>query len=138
MGPADFLEHWLEPWGPGRQWEFFLLDAYAPGLTDNVQRLCWSRGYICVTHGGGASMVCQTNDTDFHLNVRRRFIERQTAKTIEKVRRTGGGLVDLTKQECVEVMAEVMCERDLHLQAYRGYKCTGTTCLLYTSDAADE
>ena len=55
MGPADFLEHWLEPWGPGRQWEFFLLDAYAPGLTDNVQRLCWSRGYICVTHGGGAS-----------------------------------------------------------------------------------
>ena len=41
----DFLEKWLLPWGPGREWELFLLDAYAPGLTDNVQRLCWSRGY---------------------------------------------------------------------------------------------
>ena len=39
----NFLEIWLMPWGPGREWEVFLLDAYAPGLTDNVQRLCWSR-----------------------------------------------------------------------------------------------
>ena len=69
------LEKWLLPWGPGREWELFLLDAYAPGLTDNVQRLCWSRGCICVTHGGGASMVAQTNDTDLHLWVRKRFID---------------------------------------------------------------
>ena len=48
-----FLEIWLEPWGPGREWEIMLMDAYAPGLTDNVQRLCWRRGYICITHGGG-------------------------------------------------------------------------------------
>ena len=30
---------------------------------------------ICVTHGGGASMVTQTNDTDLHQHVRKRFIE---------------------------------------------------------------
>ena len=53
---------------------------------------------------------------------------------VEKVRRTGGGLVDLTKQECVEVMAEAMCERDLHLQACRGYKYTGTTVALDGSE----
>ena len=33
----EFLEKWLEEWGPNRRWEFFLLDAYVPGLTDNVQ-----------------------------------------------------------------------------------------------------
>ena len=53
------------------------LDAYAAGLTDNVQRFCWSRGYIEITHGGGASSVLQTNDTDHHLWVRKRFIELQ-------------------------------------------------------------
>ena len=61
-----FLDKWCEQWGPNRKWEFMLLDAYAPGLTNNVQRLCWKRGYIVVTHGGGASMICQTNDTALH------------------------------------------------------------------------
>ena len=60
----NFLEKHLPPWGPARRWEIFLLDAYAPGLTDNVQRFGWLRGYLIFTHGGGASMVCQTNDTD--------------------------------------------------------------------------
>ena len=61
-----------------------MLDAYAPGLTDNVQRLCWSRGYICLTHGGGASMVAQTNDTDHHKPVRQRFSDLQTMLMFEK------------------------------------------------------
>ena len=36
----NFLEAHLEKWGPGRRWELIFLDAYAPGLTDNVQRCC--------------------------------------------------------------------------------------------------
>ncbi len=38
-----FFEKHLQPWPKGcttRQWELVLLDAYAPGLTDNVQRFC--------------------------------------------------------------------------------------------------
>ena len=66
-----FLTKWCEPWSDEREWEFILLDAYAPGLTTNVQRLCWSKGYIVVTHGGGASMICQTNDTALHKDVRK-------------------------------------------------------------------
>ena len=80
-----FLELWLEPWGPGREWDFFLLDAYAPGLTDNVQRLMWSRGYISITHGGGASMILQTNDTDHHEHVRKMFIDLQTQRMLGDV-----------------------------------------------------
>ena len=81
----NFLEKHLPPWGPGRRWEIFLLDAYAPGLTDNVQRFGWSRGYIVFTHGGGASMVTQTNDTDLHQWTRKRFIEnRRRASCCER------------------------------------------------------
>ena len=74
----NFLENWLEPWGPGRHWETILFDAYAPGLTDAVHRLCWERGYIDIPHGGGASMVCQPNDTNIHAHLREHFIEMQT------------------------------------------------------------
>ena len=130
----DFLEKWLLPWGPGRQWEFFCLDAYAPGLTDNVQRLCWSRGYIELTHGGGASMVAQTNDTDHHAHVRKRFIELQTHLMIKKARSMGGGMVDLNDEENIDIMIEVMSDRNLHLQASVGYKYTGTNVALDGSE----
>ena len=124
---CNCLEKHLEKWGPGRRWEFMFLDAYAPGLTDNIQRLCWTRGYILVTHGGGASMVCQTNDTDLHKWIRKRFIELQTALMINKARETGGGMVDLTRKENIDIMIEVMSDVNLHLQACKGYKYTGTT-----------
>ena len=107
-----------------------MLDAYAPGLTDNAQRLCWPRGYICLTHGGGASMIAQTNDTDHHLHVRKRFIELQTALMVKKARRKGGGMVDLTIEENIDIMIQVMSDKNLHLQASKGYKYTGTTVAL--------
>ena len=69
-------------------WEFILLDAYA--LTNNAQRLCWKRGYIVVTHGGGASMICQTNDVAHHKDVRKDFIDLQTEMLVHKARGQGG------------------------------------------------
>ena len=122
-----FLELWLEPWGPGREWEIMLMDAYAPGLTDNVQRLCWGRGYINITHGGGASMILQTNDTDHHEHVRKRFIELQTQRLITKTRMQGGGMADLDLRENIDIMIRVMSDLDLHLTATAGYLRTGTT-----------
>ena len=122
-----FLEKWLLPWGPGRKWEIMLMDAYAPGLTDNVQRCCWCRGYICITHGGGASMILQTNDTDHHEHVRKRFIEKQTQRLITKTRMQGGGMADLDLRENLDIMITVMSDLDLHLTATAGYLRTGTT-----------
>ena len=79
-----------------------------------------------MTHGGGASSVAQTNDTDLHLWVRKRFIELQTALMIRKARIVGGGMVDLTREENIDIMIEVMSSTELHLRASRGYKYTGT------------
>ena len=102
------------------------LDAYAPGLTDYVQRLCWPRGYIAITHGGGASMLLQTNDTDHHEHVQKRFIELQTGLMIRKTRMQGGGMCELTIEENIDLMIQVMSNMELHLTASRGYKLTGT------------
>ena len=38
----EFMEKHLKPWGPDRIWEIFMLDAYGPGLTRNVQTKSWS------------------------------------------------------------------------------------------------
>ena len=122
----SFLELHLGEWGPGSEWEILFLDAYAPGRTDNVQRLAWSRGRILMTHGGGTSPVGQTNDTDLHCPVRKSFIEKQSDMMIRKARRAGGGMVDLTREENIDVMIEVMSDKDLHLRASLGYLLTGT------------
>ena len=99
-----------------------LLDAYAPGLTNNVQRLCWNKGYIVVTHGGGTSMMLQTNDVCLHKDVRSDFIDMQTDEMLHKTRTQGGGLIDCTADENVEIMTKVMSDSGLHLKATRAYK----------------
>ena len=123
----NFLDVFLTPWGPGRQWEIILLDVYAPGLTDNVQRRCWHCGYICITHGGGASMILQTNDTDHHEHVRNRFIELQTQLMIQKTRMQGGGMAECSIEENIEIMITIMSSEKLHLIATEGYKLIGAT-----------
>ena len=39
----------------------------------------------------------------------------------------GGGLADLTREENIDIMCEVMDDLELHLKAAMGYKYTGTT-----------
>ena len=43
-------------------------------------------------------------------------------------------MVDLTPEENIDIMIEVMSDRDLHLQASKGYKYTGTTVNLDGSE----
>ena len=81
-------------------------------------------------------MIAQTNDTDHHLHVRKRFIELQTALMVRKSRSTGGGLVDLASEENIDIMIQVMSNKNLHLQATKGYKYTGTTVALDGSEDA--
>ena len=73
------------------------------------------------------SQVTQANDTDHHLWVRKRFLELQTALMIQKARASGGGLIDLTREENIDIMIEVMSDVNLHLHAVKGYKHTGAT-----------
>ena len=73
----NYLETHLAPWSADRHWRVLLLDAYAPQMTDNVRRLCWSKGYIVLIHGGGTTGVMQPNDTDLHQHLRRLYITKK-------------------------------------------------------------
>ena len=75
-------------------------------------------------------MVAQTNDTDHHAHVRKSFIEKQTELMIRKGRTMGGGMIDLTREENIDIMIEVMSDVNLHLRAARGYKYTGADVAL--------
>ena len=68
-----FLERHLEAWTEGRDWRIILADDYVCHKTDNVWNLRWSRGYIRHVHGGGATPMGQTPDTDLNEHVRREY-----------------------------------------------------------------
>ena len=72
-------------------------------------------------------MITQTNDVAHHKEVRHQFIDLQSAKMLDKTRTQGGGLVECTPEENLEIMTKVMSNKDLHLKAARAYKHIGTT-----------
>ena len=69
-----------------RRWRILLLDAYSAHLSERVRRAAWHKGYVVITHGGGASSVAQPNDTDLHAPLRRKYCELEMADAAEQMR----------------------------------------------------
>jgi len=120
-------DKWLEDWVPGRRWEAWVGDAYAPGLTNNIPMQCWNKGYQSFTHGGGASMVTQTNDTGLHKPLRSELSSLQEELVLSKTLNAGGGLKEVTDEENILLLATVLSDPTLHLNACKCFKYTGTT-----------
>ena len=57
-------------------------------------------------------------------------MEEQSELMLTKTHLAGGGMVHLTEEECITLLAKVLSKRDLHLQACQGYTTTGTTVRL--------
>jgi len=130
-----YLQKHLEPWEEGRDWRIMLADDYAAHKTENVWALCWSRGYILLIHGGGATPVGQTPDTDLNETVRRRYGIQEARLLIEKMR-NGQVVPKLTHEECMLVMHEVLSDPELHTQASEGYKKVGQSIDLHGREDA--
>ena len=64
------------------------------------------------------------------MATRKQFIEDQTDLMIRKARSQGGGLVDLSKEENIDIMIQVLGQVELNLKATKGYKYTGTMVAL--------
>jgi hypothetical protein len=125
----NFLEHHLPVFEGDRRWRIILADDYAPHKCDNVRRLCWSRGYVLVAHGGGVTPVVQTPDTDLNQHVRREYTAKESAELIHQM--SQGICVPRAKEEAsIDMMAEVLSNLTLHLNAAEGYKKTGQTIAL--------
>ena len=130
----SFLETHLEPWHEGREWRILGMDAYAPQMTDNVRRLAWSRGYLVVIHGGGATGITQTNDTDLHQHQRRQFTGKEMAEMVRMARLNPSRMPFAMAEQCIDWQAEVWNNRNLHDQARKGFKYTGCTNALDGSE----
>ena len=80
-----FLKQHLETWKGGQEWRIIFADDYAAHKTENVFHLCWKRRYVLIVHGGGATPVAQTPDTDLNEEVRRVYGYKECALLIEKM-----------------------------------------------------
>ena len=126
----SFLKAHLEEWKEGRDWRIIFADDFAAHKTENVFSLCWSRGYVLILHGGGATPVAQTPDTDLNEEVRRLYGYKESAVLMEKMR-YGQTVPKLTHEECMELMHSVLCDKELHKKAARGYKKVGQSVDLH-------
>ena len=131
----EFLQKHLEEWTEGREWRVILADDYAAHKSDNVWSLCWSRGYILHIHGGGATPVGQTPDTDLNEHVRRSYGDKEARVLMDKMR-NGQSVPKLTPEECMNLMLEVLSDPELHKRAAEGYKKVGQSIDLHGKEDA--
>ena len=100
-----------------------MADDLSSHKTDNVRRLCWQRGYVLIVHGGGATPVAQTPDTDLNQHVRRNYSSKEAAYILDEMRK-GIPLPRTEHTRCIDMMMEVLSDPQLHLHAADGYKKT--------------
>jgi hypothetical protein len=131
----EFLRRHLEPWAEGREWRILLADDYSAHKTANVEAFCWSRGYVLLTHGGGASSVAQTPDTDLNQHVRLDYGNKESRLLIEKMR-LGEVVPKLTNEECMLLMLEVLSDPRKDERAAEGYKKVGQSIDLHGKEDA--
>ena len=82
-----------------------------------------------VPHGGGVTPISQTVDTELNQHVKREYGDLEAVELINLMR--SGAVVPCTsKERSIDLMHEVLSNKDLHLQAAKGYKYTGATIAL--------
>ena len=74
--------------------------------------------------------MAQTPDTDLNEEVRRVYGYKETAVLMEKMR-CGQSVPKLTHEECLDMMHSVICDKELHMKAARGYKKVGQSIDLH-------
>ena len=125
----SFLDRHLPTMSQLRQWRIIMADDYSAHLSPQVFRLCWSRGYVFVAHGGGVTPVVQTPDTDLNQHVKREYAALETAELLQQMRE-GVCVPRCTHERCMDLMVRVMSQLRLHLGAAEGYLKTGMTVAL--------
>ena len=115
----------MEDMEPRRRWRILLLDAYSAHLSDRVRRCAWHKGYVVITHGGGASAVTQTNDIDVHAHAKRLYLEMEMAAAVEQMRLMPRGVPCPRRQDVIGWVGCPWSIEALHLRASRGFLKVG-------------
>jgi hypothetical protein len=69
-----------------------------------VFKLCWDRGYVLITLGGGITPVVQTCDTDLNQHVKKHDIALETAELLQQMR-DGINVPSNPPERCIDSMA---------------------------------
>ena len=93
-----------------------MADDHGPHLSPLVSKLCWSRGYVFIAHGGGVTPVVQTVDTHLNQHAKREYMKKEGAALLRAMR-LGKCVPQLDQTECIDLMVEVMSQMGLHLAA---------------------
>ena len=126
----NFLETHLPEMTPqSRRWRIIMADDFSAHLSPQVFRLCWSRGYVFIAHGGGVTPVVQTPDTDLNQHVKREYTAAETVEFMRQMRE-GVCVPRCRPEQCMDIMVDVMSNMQLHLRAADGYVKTGMTVSL--------
>ena len=123
----NFLDLYLPKMTPGRRWRIIMADDFRPHKSPNAFRLCWSRGYVLVVHGGGTTPVAQTPDTDENQHVKREYSAVETLELMRQFRDTAVAVPRVNEQTALDMMYDIMQKKEMHLRAAKGYKYTGAT-----------
>ena len=120
----NFLETHLPSMSGSRRWRIIWADDFSAHLSPQVFRLCWSRGYVFMAHGGGVTPVAQTPDTDLNQHVKREYMACETAELLAQMR-DGISVPRCRPEQCIDMMYGVLSNMALHLHAADGYLKTG-------------
>ena len=116
-----------------RPWRIMMADDHGPHLSPQVKRLCWSRSYAFIPHGGGVTPVTQTVDTHLNQHAKREYNKVEGAALLRAMR-LGQCVPQLDQTECIDLMVEVMSNMSLHYAAADGYWETGFKANLWDAD----
>ena len=129
----DFCERHMPPASDDLPWGISLADDYSAHKTCNVFRLCWTKKKVHITHGGGATPVTQTCDTDLNQHVRKDYVTCESAELLAQMR-SGAKVPKLKAERCIDIMVRVLSQWRLHANAADGYKKTGANVALDGSE----
>ena len=123
----DFLKlHLPEQQGGPQQrpWRILLADDASAHKDPRVAKLCWSRGYVYMVHGGGVTPVVQVVDTHFNQHAKRKYLQKEGVALLRQMS-LGRVVPSLRAVDCIDLMVEVCKDRRLHVTAARGFVETG-------------
>ena len=109
---------------PQWRWRILMADDHSPHKADAVRRLAWQRGWVMIVHGGGTTPVAPPVDTDLNQHVKRLYMALETRALLQKMS-DGHRVPQLSRQECIDIMVQVLSGLQVHVDAAKGFIKTG-------------
>ena len=129
-----YLDLVLPPVTPETPWRMLAVDAFKAQTTLACRAFAWSRRFVLVVHGGGATGICQPNDTDLHQDMKRLYMELEMNDSVLHQRLRPGCCPVPRKEDCLAWMSAIWGQQWLHERAADGFKKVGLSNALDGTD----